>query len=906
MKLKLNYLILFVLLFLTNVFIVNAQSLEMTSGASNPTGNGSSVSNQVITLQENTNDPSGNTFASFTPTTTVTYSFTNQQYTLPTSQMSTGTGMAFGTTQNTGGILAQPEGLFSLFSLFSVPSDGNFTSRPTGASGTGIDVDVNRGVRLFVSSRPLYNANSSRSGRYYYGDLVITFSRPVNDPMIHFVGLGGTSGGSTLGITSEYELSAASAAQMTLSEASGSTEFNVTSSKVLNSAATLGANTGAGAATGTVKVTGTNITSITFQVYMRSDNRSGGSWGGTNLHNGDSVLIGVSTEKPMSVSGNVFNDPDAGNVNNSSGTTNAVPTGMSANLIDSNNKVVASTSVATSGTYSFSGIFPGTYTTVLSTTAGTQGSTAPTASLPSGWSNAGEFNGTPNTGNDGTANGISAAFTVGTSNVTNINFGIRQAAPDLTLSKSHTGNFTVGSSGTYSFTVTNSGTAATSGTITVSDTLPTGLTVNGGALGSVTDGGTNAANWTCNSNAASPQVITCTSTTAIAANGTSVFNFAVNVGLGTAVGTNSITNTATVSGGGQTNTSNDSDTDPTTVLSPNLTIAKSHTGNFTRGSTGTYTITVSNSTGTAATSGTTTVTDTLPTGLSITNGTFTPSGTNGANWSCTAASNVITCTSTTAIAISGTSIFTLTVNVASNAASSVTNSVAVSGGNEATANNGNNSATDPTTTVAGAPSVALVKSCTSPANCTTAAQLPGTDITYQIQFTNTGGQNASGLRIVDGVPDNMDYKLSSATASVGTTGLTFTIEFSSDYDALNPTLATWTYTPLSTGGGASAGYDRLVKAVRWRVTSGSLPNTSPNNTGNVSFVAKIRQLKIVWSSNLVSGSDQIIFSNLVESLNLFGFPRFIFIEFFRHYFGNFRRNFNGNFGIEKQNPQAAG
>lgn len=702
MRLRLNPLILIVLLILTNVFIVNAQSLEMTSGAGNPTGNGSSVSNQVITLQENTDDTGGTTFAAFTPTTTVTIRLQNQQYTLPTTQMSTGTGMAFGTTQNTGGILAQPEGLFSLMNLFSSPSNGNFTSRPTVSAGSGITVGTNRAVRLFVSSRPLYNASSSISGRYYYGDLVITFNRPVNNPMLHFVGLGGTSGNNTLGITSEYELSSASAAQMSLLEVSGSSEFNATSTAVLNSASTLGGNTGSGAASGTVRVVGENITSITFQVYMRSDNRSGGVWGNTNIHNGDSVMIGVSTEKPMSVSGNVFNDPDAGNVNNSSGTTNTVPSGMYANLIDSNNKVVASTSVATGGAYSFSGIFPATYTMVLSTTQGTQGAVAPVASLPSGWSNAGEFNGTPNTGNDGTANGISATFTVGTSNVTNINFGIRQNSPDLTIAKSHTGDFTRGSTGTYTITVTNSGTAASSGTITVTDTLPSGLSVNGGAVGGITEGGTNAANWTCNSNAATPQVITCTSTTAIAISGTSVFNFAVNV--------------------------------------------------------------------------------------------------------------------------------------ATTAAASVTNSVAVSGGNEATANNGNNSATDPTTTIGGVPNVGLVKSCTSPSNCDSAPQLPGTDISYRIEFTNSGGSGASNLRIVDGIPTNMDYKIGTAAVSAG---ISFTIEFSDNYDPLNPTLATWTYTPASQGGGASVGYDRLVKAIRWSANA-TIPNTSPNNTGNVSFVAKIR------------------------------------------------------------------
>ena len=79
----------------------------------------------------------------------------------------------------------------------------------------------------------------------------------------------------------------------------------------------------------------------------------------------------------------------------------------------------------------------------------------------------------------------------------------------------------------------------------------------------------------------------------IAASGTSVFNFNVNVGVGTAVGTDSITNSASVSGGGDADTTNNTSNNPTTVLSPNLTITKSHSGSFTRGSTGLYFLNIS-------------------------------------------------------------------------------------------------------------------------------------------------------------------------------------------------------------------------------------------------------------------------------------------------------------------------
>ena len=49
--------------------------------------------------------------------------------------------------------------------------------------------------------------------------------------------------------------------------------------------------------------------------------------------------------------------------------------------------------------------------------------------------------------------------------------------PDLTITKTHTGNFTQGQTGaTYTVTVTNSGNGPTTGVVTVTDSLPSGLT----------------------------------------------------------------------------------------------------------------------------------------------------------------------------------------------------------------------------------------------------------------------------------------------------------------------------------------------------------------------------------------------------------------------------------------------
>jgi uncharacterized repeat protein (TIGR01451 family) len=121
--------------------------------------------------------------------------------------------------------------------------------------------------------------------------------------------------------------------------------------------------------------------------------------------------------------------------------------------------------------------------------------------------------------------------------------------PDLTLGKSHTGNFVAGTSGVYTLTVQNAGTGPTVDTITVTDTLPSGLDYVSGT----------GTNWTCG---AVGRVVTCTNPGPLLVNGASAISLTVNVG-GLAIP--SVTNSAAVSGGGEANTANDSATDPTTV-----------------------------------------------------------------------------------------------------------------------------------------------------------------------------------------------------------------------------------------------------------------------------------------------------------------------------------------------------
>lgn len=133
------------------------------------------------------------------------------------------------------------------------------------------------------------------------------------------------------------------------------------------------------------------------------------------------------------------------------------------------------------------------------------------------------------------------------------------------------------------------------------------------------------------------------------------------------------------------------------------------------------------------------------------------------------------------------------------------------------------------------PNVSLNKSV-SP----TGTQLPGTDLTYTITFTNAGGNSARNLVLTDPDPSttlslstNTYFKVGSATTTLGTTGLTVTVSYS------NNNGSTFLYTPASGGGGAPAGYDANVTHIRFSFT-GNLSQTSPNNTGSVSFKVRIK------------------------------------------------------------------
>ncbi|HEY5883589.1 MAG TPA: LamG-like jellyroll fold domain-containing protein, partial [Pyrinomonadaceae bacterium] len=161
------------------------------------------------------------------------------------------------------------------------------------------------------------------------------------------------------------------------------------------------------------------------------------------------------------------------------------------------------------------------------------------------------------TGNPALSNDVSvtqgAGGEVNTGNNSDTDPTAINAGVDLTINKSHTDIFTQGDIGkTYTITVTNNGGTATSGTVTVTDTLPTGLTPTAPI------GAHNG--WTCT---IVGQDLSCTRSDAL--NPTASYpTITLTVDVANNAPT-SVDNTATVSGGGDINATNNSDTDQTTI-----------------------------------------------------------------------------------------------------------------------------------------------------------------------------------------------------------------------------------------------------------------------------------------------------------------------------------------------------
>jgi uncharacterized repeat protein (TIGR01451 family) len=180
---------------------------------------------------------------------------------------------------------------------------------------------------------------------------------------------------------------------------------------------------------------------------------------------------------------------------------------------------------------------------------------------------------------------------------------------DLAIIKSHTGNFTVGTNGVYTLDVTNNGPNDATGTITVTDTLPAGLTYS-----SATGTG-----WSCG---AVGQTVTCDRPGPLA-NGAIAPDITLTVSVGAAAYPG-VTNTVSATSGAFDNVAANSTNvgDPTTVIAPDLSTSTKtwvdlSGGDQDPGDTLRYTITIIETGGAAATTSRWPTRSTTLTGLSV-------------------------------------------------------------------------------------------------------------------------------------------------------------------------------------------------------------------------------------------------------------------------------------------------
>lgn len=335
-------------------------------------------------------------------------------------------------------------------------------------------------------------------------------------------------------------------------------------------------------------------------------------------------------------------------------------------------------------------------------------------------------------------------------------------AADLSLTKAHTGAFVRGMTGTYRLTVSNSG-PATSGAVTVTDTLPPGLTYRSFS----------GTGWSCSGCSSSSQTVTLTRA-GLAAGASSTVDLTVDVGGGAA---SSLTNSASVSQASSSTLNdptpgNNSTTDPTTVANPgeaDLVVTKTRDEVMTPGTEETYTIDVRND-GPGTVVGPITMTDALPDGLTYVSAA-------GDGWTCEATGQTVTCTRPGNLAsLQAAPPITLVVAVSPDAPARSTNRTSATGSVDNDPNDPNNVEVLDVVRV-GSADLWIEKSHSGSFS-------RGGNGKYSILVGNRGPNAAETPRVVDTLPAGLTYTSATGTGwTCSAAGQTVTCNAASDLAA---------------------------------------------------------------------------------------------------------------------------
>jgi large repetitive protein len=306
---------------------------------------------------------------------------------------------------------------------------------------------------------------------------------------------------------------------------------------------------------------------------------------------------------------------------------------------------------------------------------------------------------------------------------------------DLSITKTATGGFVVGSDGTYALSITNNG-PSDAAAPTVLDTIPTGETF-------VSAAGTG---WTCGDVGA---LLTCNYNTSLTSGTT-----AAAIDLRVAVGQTalpSVSNTATVS---STTPDPHLANNTSTVVTPvtlkpvaaDLVIVKTGPSNLTVGENATYTLAVTNNG--PASANAPVVSDALPAGETFVSA-------SGTGWTCDDSSQTVTCTFTGSLSAGPAPAIAVVVAVGAAAYPSVTNTATVSSSSPDPVLTNNTSSVQ--SSVASQADLAIVKT-----NKPTGLVQGGT-VTYLLKVTNNGPTADPGpVTVTDDLPSYESFV--SATA----------------------------------------------------------------------------------------------------------------------------------------------
>ncbi len=326
---------------------------------------------------------------------------------------------------------------------------------------------------------------------------------------------------------------------------------------------------------------------------------------------------------------------------------------------------------------------------------------------------------------------------------------------DLVLTKSHTGSFLAGSQGTYTFVVDNLGPSDAQGVLTLTDSLPTGLTF-------VSDGGQDG--WSCS---AAGQDVTCSRAARLAKGGTTSFTVRVAVASNVVA---PLLNTGSVdSPTSDPVPDNNTDDDTTSVVTEaDLSVTKTHSPDpVIAGDQVTYVLTVRNS-GLSDAAADVTLVDTLPTGFTV------ASVSAAASWACPFAvgDSTLTCTRSTSLAAGASApVVSVVVDVDPSQAAGSYDNTAIVGSATTDPDPSDNTVTDPTAVITQA-DLALVKTADD------ASVVAGTSTSFTLSVRNAGLSDAAGpVTVTDTLPTGLVFASgggSNGWASCSSVGQTVT------------------------------------------------------------------------------------------------------------------------------------